>query len=202
MKEGMRHRKSITTGRIADESRLVRFVLDPASTVVPDIGADLPGRGAWVEASRSSIEEAVKKKLFNRAFKQTVVVEPGLADRVEAHLRAKVLSLIGLARKSGDLEVGLHNVLKALAKSNEGLLFAAYDGSLRSRNEVKDQLARSAAPGNRADTPHLVEVFSRSELGLALGRDSVVHVFVKNKGLLNRIRKELDRLQKAISMRS
>ena len=56
---------------------MIRFVLSPDSQVTPDLAARLPGRGAWVTASREAIELAVKKGAFSRAFKAQVKVAPG-----------------------------------------------------------------------------------------------------------------------------
>ena len=45
-------------------------------TVTPDVAARLPGRGAWVHASRQTIEAAVKKNAFARAFKGKASASP------------------------------------------------------------------------------------------------------------------------------
>ena len=50
---------------------LLRFVLSPQGAVVPDIKGNLPGRGVWVTARKEAITEAVKRRAFQRAFKET-----------------------------------------------------------------------------------------------------------------------------------
>lgn len=196
----MRQRKSIVTGRILEDSLLIRFVVDPSGTVIPDIDADLPGRGAWIEASRQSIAEAVRKNLFHRAFKQAVNVAPDLADRAAARLRSKILNAIGLARKSGDVVFGLHNVEHAITRAQGGeLLFEATDGKPEYRAQLAARLTeRFGNPGSAetaaAKAVQTVTVFSSAELGLALGRDNVVHVWMKNQGIAQRVCENLNKL--------
>ena len=43
--EANRLRKDIVLGEATDEARLVRFVVGPDGTVVPDVARKLPGRG-------------------------------------------------------------------------------------------------------------------------------------------------------------
>ncbi|WP_336493099.1 DUF448 domain-containing protein, partial [Methylobacterium nigriterrae] len=68
---------------------LIRCVIGPEGQVVPDLRARLPGRGAWVTARRAEVEEAVRRRLFQRAFRSKCVEVPAdLAERVAAGLRA------------------------------------------------------------------------------------------------------------------
>ena len=62
-------RTCIVTRQKGGKDALIRFVLDPAKRVTPDIRAKLPGRGAWVLADRATLAGAVKRKAFARAFK-------------------------------------------------------------------------------------------------------------------------------------
>src|ERR1700722_14265914 len=67
-----KERRCIVAGEIVPAHRLIRFVADPDGKIVPDVAARLPGRGAWVTASRAAITQAVEKKLFARALKAPV----------------------------------------------------------------------------------------------------------------------------------
>ena len=53
------------------KERLIRFVVGPDGSVVPDVEAKLPGRGLWVLADRSALDRAVRKGLFSRAARMT-----------------------------------------------------------------------------------------------------------------------------------
>ena len=95
---GLRQRRDIVSGEVLPENRLVRFVADPDGNMVPDVGAKLPGRGVWVQASRAALTKAVEKKLFARAAKAQVVATPDLADRTEKALVTRMLGDLGIAR--------------------------------------------------------------------------------------------------------
>ncbi len=54
-------------GRSAPKAELLRFVVGPDGTVVPDIASRLPGRGLWLTARRDIVATAIGKRLFGRA---------------------------------------------------------------------------------------------------------------------------------------
>ena len=78
-----RERRDLVSHQVMDESRLIRFVAGPDGQVAPDLGRKLPGRGLWVEASRASVEAAVKKNGFTRSAKTKLTAPADLADVVE-----------------------------------------------------------------------------------------------------------------------
>ena len=86
-----KERRCIVSGEIVPAHRLIRFVADPDGKIVPDVAARLPGRGAWVTASRAAITEAAQKKLFARTLKALVTAGDDLAGRTEKALVARIL---------------------------------------------------------------------------------------------------------------
>ena len=158
-------RRCIVTGRVDDRSRLIRFVLGPSGEVVPDLAGRLPGRGLWLTAERAILEGAVAKRLFARAARRTVLISPGLADRVEALLALRIVEGVGLGRRAGLAVAGFEKVREAAKSGKCSLLFAALDGSEDGRGKI-DRIAR--------DVP-IVAALSAAELGAAFGRDRVVH---------------------------
>ena len=85
------------TGDERAPERMIRFVVGPEGDVVPDLARRLPGRGMWVRAERSAVEQAVAKKLFSKAARAAVKADDDLPERVERLL---------LERALGDLEPG------------------------------------------------------------------------------------------------
>ena len=83
-------RRCIATGEVQPKAGLIRFVVGPDGTVVPDLAEKLPGRGIWVAANRASLTKAVKKKLFARAAKQSVSVPETLVEDVERQMARRV----------------------------------------------------------------------------------------------------------------
>jgi len=177
-------RRCIVTGAIRDKANLIRFVVGPDETVIPDIEGKLPGRGLWVSANRQALEAAVKKGLFSRAVKRRVQADEGMVVLVESLLRKRCLNLLGLGRKSGSILIGFEKV-KATFESGDGvLLVEAVDGA----DDGKRKLAA------RARGVSTVENFSCRELSLALGRENVIHAAVTNSRLAETLQMEVDRL--------
>ena len=75
-------RRCIATGETQPRGGLIRFVVGPDATVVPDITGKLPGRGMYVSADRDALELAVKRRLFSRAAKMQVTAPEDLAQQV------------------------------------------------------------------------------------------------------------------------
>ena len=166
----MRERRCIVTGQVKPESELIRFVTDPDNHVLADLDLKLPGRGAWVTADRESLDKAVSKNLFSRAFQSAVQVAPDLVDRIIQMLDRKCLDQLGLARRAGRSVLGYDAVRLALkGKTRPGLRLEARDGAEDGRNKI-DRLSEAIFPGL-----DVLECYSAEQLGQTMGRDRVVH---------------------------
>lgn len=177
-------RKCLATGEVQPKHGLVRFVIGPDGQVVADIMGKLPGRGVYVTAERDALELAVKKKLFARGFKTPVTMPDGLVDEVERQLLRRVVELIGLARKSGAAVGGYEKVKDWLSKEEARVLIQAIDGSGRGKSKLS--------------TPHMgsyIGCLTADELGMAFGRQTVIHAALASGGLSKRVVEEAQRLQ-------
>jgi predicted RNA-binding protein YlxR (DUF448 family)/ribosomal protein L30E len=184
-----RERRDIVSGTVMPENRLMRFVADPDGQVVPDAAAKLPGRGLWVEASKDAVNKAVEKKLFSRAAKAQVTATPDLAARAEKALLARIVGDLGIARRSGSLLLGFDNVLRGLQSAKPPkLLIEAFDGSADGKRKLY-------AAAHRLELNCVViESLTSAELGLALGRENVIHAAVQPGGLAERLTFDAERL--------
>ncbi|MEI2804495.1 MAG: RNA-binding protein [Albidovulum sp.] len=169
-------RRCIVTGDVQPKAGLIRFVVSPEGVVVPDLAGKLPGRGIWVTAGRAAIEKAAAKGLFARAARGKVTVPEGLADLVEAGLARRVVDLISLARKAGLAVAGFEKVKGWLADGKAKVLLQASDGSERGKGKLW------TPQGGR-----WFGCLTSSELGLAFGRDSVIHGALGAGGLSQRV---------------
>jgi hypothetical protein len=164
-------RTCIVTRAARPVNELIRFVVAPDGTVVPDIRRKLPGRGVWVTASAAMVEAAERKRLFEKQFEGNVRVEPGLAGRVDDLLVAAALGALSLARKAGTLIGGFAKVEAALAsESVVALIHAAGAGA--------DGVAKLQAAARRRFGERKLPVirrFSAEQLDLAFGRTNVIH---------------------------
>jgi predicted RNA-binding protein YlxR (DUF448 family) len=184
-----RERRDIVSGEVLPEHRLLRFVAGPDGVVVPDVAAKLPGRGLWVEASRQAIAKAVEKKLFSRAAKTQVTATTDLADRAEKALVTRMLGDLGIARRSGALVLGFDNVLRALEGAKPPkVLIEAFDGAADGKRKLY------AAAHRMELNCVVIESLTSAELGLALGRENVIHAAVQPGGLAERLILDAERL--------
>ncbi|MGE3475393.1 MAG: RNA-binding protein [Rhodospirillaceae bacterium] len=159
-------RRCIASGESLPTRDLIRFVVGPDNTIVPDIAGRLPGRGLWLRARRDMIETAAQKRLFAKAARGNVSVSPDLADTVAELLRRRCLNHLGLAQRAGLVASGAEKVRAQIATGRTAALVEAADGS-----EAERQKMGALVPG----VP-VVDVFTSPELGGAIGRDMAVHV--------------------------
>jgi predicted RNA-binding protein YlxR (DUF448 family) len=176
-------RRCIVTGETGGKAGLVRFVVGPDGQVVPDILNKLPGRGMYVTAGRAQLEQATKKNPFSRAAKAPVTVPEGLVAEVERQLLRRVTELISLARKAGDAICGFEKVKDWLAAGQAKVLLQASDGSVRGKSKLW------TPEGGR-----FFGCLTSDELGLAFGRESVIHAALSAGGLTERVIEDAARL--------
>ncbi|MDD2869423.1 RNA-binding protein [Neomegalonema sp.] len=183
--EGPSERRCIVHGESAPKTGLIRFVVGPEGALVPDLAERLPGRGIWVSAERSALETAAKKNLFARAARAPVKAPPDLAAQIEALLVRRLVEAIGFARKSGAAVCGFEKTREAALRGRLAALMAASDGAEGGRAKLRPLAA--GLP--------ILSVLTSDELGLAFGREFVIHAALENGGASDRAIREALRLQ-------
>ena len=144
----------------------------------------LPGRGIWVTSDRATLEKAIAKRMFSRGAKKPVTIPDGLLDTVEIALLKRLTDAIGLARKAGKAIAGYEKVKIMLDREEARVLLQASDGSERGKGKL------STPEGGK-----WIGFLTADELGLAFGRDRVIHAAVASGTLARRIVEEAARLQ-------
>jgi len=177
-------RRCIATGVSGPTSGLIRFVVGPDNVIAPDIGGKLPGRGIWVSADCRALDKAARKNLFARAARQGVAVPDDLVLLIETLLARHVVGLISLGRKSGEAITGFEKVKDAAINGTVAVLLQASDGSMAQKAKIRP-------PGGENT---LISCLSGRELGLAFGRENVIHAALGAGGLERRIVEEASRL--------
>ena len=185
-------RTCAVTREVRDPEDLIRFVLAPDGSVVPDLECKLSGRGVWVGLSRELIEKAVKTRAFSRGLRADAKADPELAARIETLLVRRAGEILALANKAGLVCAGFQQVDSALDKASVAVLVhgsdAAADGCHkldRKFKAIQNDLERSAP---------IVTALSVMEISLAMGRPSVVHAALTPGGLTERFLREAGRL--------
>ena len=166
-------RTCIVTRTVKPPAEMIRFVLAPDGTVVPDLRHKLPGRGVWVSAERAMVAEAVKRRLFSRAFKAEAKASPALAEEIEAALRADLRQFLSLANKAGQVLAGFGKVEGAIAEKPLAALIHATEAADDGRRKLANGLRKRL--GDAILSFPVITDLSGDELGLALGRSHVIH---------------------------
>lgn len=178
-------RRCLVTGDREGKAALLRFVVGPDDVVVPDILGRLPGRGMYLRPDRDVIATALRKRAFSRGAKRQVTAPDDLSAQIEAALLRRVIELLSLARKSGTAIAGYEKVKDWLVGGTAVVLLQASDGSERGKTKLR--------PPDGPDS--LIDVLTASELGMAFGREKVIHSALAGGGLTARVVEEAARLQ-------
>lgn len=162
---GTAQRRCIATGEVRAREELLRFVVDPSGRLIPDITGRAPGRGIWLAPDRDNVKTALSRKLFVRAARRALEIDPALDRKVEDLLAARCIELIGLARRAGQAVTGFEKVRARLKQGDAAILLAAQDGAEDGREKL-----RRLAPDMT-----VVDCLTSEELGRAFGREHAVH---------------------------
>src|ERR1700761_4815709 len=182
-------RRCIVSRQRLPKERMIRFVVAPDKTLVPDLAATLPGRGIWLSACGDVLETARARggrgRAFARAARGPVIVPPDLPAVLEAALVRRIGESLGLARRAGQAVAGFDKAREYLRTGRSRLILQASDGSVAER-------ARFLA--GAGDSASVLDPLPASELGQVFGRDHVVHVAIAPGRLGERLAIEAARL--------
>jgi len=170
-----------------DKGELLRFVLAPDRTLVPDLQQKLPGRGAYTCLKASCVRLAAQKKQFSRGFKGEVLgaEAEGLTRQVTEKLEERIASYLSLANKGGKIASGSDQVMDKLKKGSVGLLVVASDIS-------EDIGAKFRGVAKSHGTPCLT-MFGKDRLGALLGKELRSVLGVLESGFVGSLRLEMER---------
>lgn len=178
-------RRCIVTGDVRAREELLRFVVDPSGQLIPDISGRAPGRGFWLSPDRDSVKAALSRKLFARAARRTLDINPALDRQVEELLVARCVDFIGLARRAGQAVAGFEKVRARLKQGEAGILLAALDGAADGREKL-----RRLAPGVT-----VLDCLTADEMGRAFGRGHAVHAVLAPGALSDKLELEARKLK-------
>jgi len=159
------------------KEQMIRFVVAPDRSVVPDLAARLPGRGMWLSALGDVIEPLGAKgdayrqltRAFARAARGPVSVPPDLPVVLEAALVRRIADLLGLSRRAGQAVAGFEKAREWVRGGHARLVVQASDGS---------ETERARFLSGATNTVAVYAPLPGAALGRVFGRDFVVHVAV------------------------
>ncbi|QLF69002.1 RNA-binding protein [Peteryoungia desertarenae] len=168
-------RMCIATRESGSPETLLRFVAAPDGTIVPDLKRTLPGRGCWISPRREAIEKAVAKKLFARALKRDVKVDPDLAGTVDRLLVSQLTGMMNMARKAGQFFTGAAKVELAVRNGEAIAVFHSLEAAADGIRKI-DQ-ARKAwhlGTGAEAEIPSFI-LLTGAEMDQLMGQNAFIH---------------------------
>lgn len=174
------------------KDELIRFVLAPDGTVVPDLKERLPGRGMWLTAARDAVADAVKRKVFTRALNGEAKAPEELPAQVEQLLAEAALSSLALANKAGQAVFGYVKVEQAIAGGRVLALIHAREAAEDGCRKL-DGKARATSGGQQILA---IRTFGTDELSLATGRTNVIHAALIQGGAAERVLAAASRLER------
>jgi len=178
-------RRCLSTGEVRPKDAMVRFVVSPDRVVVPDVAERLPGHGYWVTATRDALSGVLRRKLFVRAARREVGADLTLVDMVEAQLLRRTVDLLAMARRAGLVLSGFEKVRGGIREQSVAAVITAADAA-------QDAVRKIAGP---ATGLAVVRCLASHEIGLAFGRENVVHAALRPGALTDRFLREAHRLE-------
>ncbi|WP_375627645.1 MULTISPECIES: RNA-binding protein [unclassified Bartonella] len=169
----MNERTCIVTRKNASAQTLIRFVIGPNNQIVPDLKANLPGRGVWISAHHAVIEKAIKQKAFHRNFKTDVEVAPNLVHIVDTLLLKAALSSLSMARKAGAIVMGATKVDAAIRSGKVILVLHAKETTEDGKRKIAQAIHSIQQQTNR--TIKTISLFTSDEMRVAFGSNPVMH---------------------------
>ena len=171
---------------------LVRVVRSPAGEVILDERGKLPGRGAYICASRQCLEKARKTRALARALKMEIpeALYSRLAEHLETYgeggeTQGEFKLLLGLARRAGLIHIGADSVKSQCARETL-LILTASDYSKAVRDAVDN------VPGE--GHVHIRTPLESEDLSASLGARNVqVAALPLRSGLSDKMRLLLSR---------
>jgi len=177
-------RKCIVTGEIKDKAQLLRFVVTPDGMVVPDLYKKLSGKGIYVSCSYATLAKAVSKGLFAKVMKKGVKTAPDLLQIVENLLRRSALNAISLAKKSGNVVIGLDKVTEAIKFDKVDFVLEANDAGADGHKKIQ----------HKAENLIIYRLFSVEELDKALDKVNTVYLAFLKGGMSNMVKNNFEKL--------
>jgi predicted RNA-binding protein YlxR (DUF448 family) len=172
-----------------DKEDLIRFVLSPDGTLVPDLSKKLPGRGVYTCMKESCIRQACERKLFSRSFKREIhgVDADVLRKQIIRMMEERIASYIALANKAGKVVSGSDLVGEILKKNRDlpGIILIASDVSEDIGNRVRGMASHYGVEH--------VTLFDKERYGSLLGKSLRSVLAVQGQGFTEKLKMEIER---------
>jgi len=166
-------RMCVATRTVKPIDEMIRFVVAPDGSVVPDLKRKLPGRGVWITATREALAEALKRRAIGGAFKRDLRVDAGLVAMTDRLLERSMFDALAMCAKAAQGVVGFTKVEAALAREPVVALLHAAGAAADGVRKLDSALQRRGS--DEAARIRLITDLPADQLDLAMARSNVVH---------------------------
>lgn len=170
------------------QETLVRYVSAPDGSLLVDYQHKLPGRGSYTCLNKKCMTQAVQRKAFLRSLKnaQLNVDVEQLISSLQEQVTARVLNLIGMARKANLVSSGSQLVISSLKNPRDiAWVLMAKDITQGVGSKVRERTTRANVP--------LIECFDKAAIGQALGLSERSVLALMKSPLAQTLNQELQR---------
>lgn len=178
-------RKCVLTGEVKPKEELLRFVLMQNGMILPDFNKKLNGRGFYISNSKKMLEGLTVKNRLSKILHTPTLISKDLPLLVENILSSNGLNAVNLARKSGDLVLGLEKVKDIIAKGKAAFVIEASNAG----DDGKQKITTMAK-----DLEKYI-LYDVETLSKALNRENTVYLAIKNTPMSKMVRLALKRYQ-------
>jgi uncharacterized protein len=180
-------RSCLACREVKDKKSLLRFVLAPDNTVVPDLQQKLPGRGVYTCLKGSCLTKAAQKKQFSRGFKGEVLGAEAevLMRQVTEKLEERIAGYLCLANKSGKIASGSDQVMDKLKKGDVGILIIATD--------ISTDIGQKFRGIAKLKGVACMALFTKDRLGELIGKELRSVLAVLDSGFIGPISLEMEK---------
>jgi len=165
----------------------------PDGALVIDYRHRLPGRGAYTCIATECLQLAVERKQFQRSFRgscKDVDLDILAAEMFKA-IEQKIINLLGMGRKSGQVVSGSNAVMAGLRQGAElSLVIVTKDISTAIADKIKALSERQQV--------NCSQLLNKDLLGQILGKGERSVVAVQNGALADAILIELQRYKQLV----
>jgi len=175
------------------QEQLVRYVTAPDGLLMVDYRHRLPGRGAYTCISGDCLQLAVEKKQFQRSFRGRCkdVDYDSLKKELRKAFEQKVVNLLGMGRKSGQVISGSNAVVAGLRQGSDLALVVL-------TTDISTAIAEKIQALTDRHEVNCSQLLNKDLLGQILGKGERSVVAVQGGALADAILIELQRLKQLV----
>lgn len=180
-------RTCIITRQAHEAEELLRLVVSPEGTVEVEARGKLPGRGAWIQATRETLALAeARPAVVRRALDAPEAQIHDLPGRALALTERAVLDLLSLAARAGLLITGADAVEDARKRAAVVAILFASDTSSSTESGVRGD---SAVPSWRLP-------WDANSLGARIGKGARAVLGLRSGSVAPELLRQLRRMEK------